>query len=46
MLRRRSLGENRFSGSMAPAISALSALTYLCAPKAALPWGLDERVSV
>jgi hypothetical protein len=31
-LRHRALGENRFSGSMPPTISALIALTWLCAP--------------
>jgi hypothetical protein len=31
-LRRRALGENRFSGSVPPAISALAALTVLCVP--------------
>ena len=44
-LRRRNLGENRFSGSVPPTISALTALTVLCAPTAALPRGLDERLS-
>jgi hypothetical protein len=31
-LRRRALGGNRFSGSVPPTISALTALTYLYAP--------------
>ncbi len=44
-LRRRYLIENRFSGSVPPMISALSALTYLYAPTAALPRGLDECLS-
>jgi hypothetical protein len=39
---RRYLIENRFSGSVPPAISALTALTYLCVRTAALPRGLDE----
>jgi hypothetical protein len=43
--RRRDLGENRFSGSVPPTISALTALAYLCAPTAALPRGLDECLS-
>jgi hypothetical protein len=43
-LRRRDLYGNRFSGSVPPTISALSAVTYLCAPTAALPRGSDERL--
>jgi hypothetical protein len=31
-LRRRDLGENRFSGSAPPTISALTALTAMCVP--------------
>ncbi len=42
---RRALRENRFSGSVPPTISALTALTRLCALTAALPRGLDERLS-
>jgi hypothetical protein len=42
---RRDLLENRFSGSVPPTISALTALTYLCAPTAALPRGLDNCLS-
>jgi hypothetical protein len=44
-VRRRDLRENRFSGSVPPTISALTALTTLCAPTAALPRVLDERLS-
>ncbi len=44
-LRHRSLFENRFSGSVPPTVSALTALTRLCARTAALPRGLDEWLS-
>ena len=41
MLWRRYLYENRFSGSVPPTISALTALTYLCAPHSGPPTGFS-----